>query len=221
MAGRLRLPGGEARLGWPAERQGFAFDNELPGSRQQLGAFEIDAGVVTAGQFLQFVLAGGYEESALWHAEAQAWRDATRPAHPARWRRSSAGEWQQRWFDRWLALDPDLPVIHVNAFEAQAYCQWAGCRLPHAAEWEHASAGSAGFRWGDSVWEWTADAFAPYEGFVPGPYKDYSQPWFGNHRELRGGSFATQPRMHDRRYRNFFTPERQDIFAGFRTASNQ
>jgi EgtB-related family protein len=69
------------------------------------------------------------------------------------------------------------------------------------------------------VWEWTADAFQPYPGFAPGPYRDYSAPWFGNHRELRGGAFATHPRMHDLRYRNFFMPQRSDVFAGFRTTA--
>lgn len=61
-----------------------------------------------------------------------------------------------------------------------------------------------------SVWEWTSDAFAPYPGFEPGPYREYSQPWFGNQRELRGGAFATHARMHNPRYRNFFEPHRTD-----------
>ena len=72
---------------------------------------------------------------------------------------------------------------------------------------------------GHSVWEWTADAFQPYPGFAPGPYREYSAPWFGDHRELRGGSFATSPRLLDPRYRNFFEPHRSDVFAGFRTAA--
>ena len=69
------------------------------------------------------------------------------------------------------------------------------------------------------MWEWTADPFAPYLGFEPGPYRDYSAPWFGDHRELRGGAFATHARLHDVRYRNFFQPGRHDVFAGFRTAA--
>ena len=75
------------------------------------------------------------------------------------------------------------------------------------------------FSWGNSVWEWTSDAFQPYPAFKPGPYKDYSAPWFGSHRQLRGGAMATHARMHDPRYRNFFLPERADVFAGFRTVS--
>lgn len=221
MAEPIRLSGGEVAQGGPFGLRGFAFDNELPGAHVHLQPFEIDTQVVTAGQFLQFVAAGGYDESALWPAEAAVWHNATQPPHPSRWRRNDAGNRQQRLIDRWTAPDPDLPVLHVNVFEAQAYCAWAGRRLPRAAEWELAASSAAGhgFRWGNSVWEWTADAFVPHEGFVPGPYTDYSQPWFGTHRELRGGSFATHARMHDVSYRNFFKPERSDIFAGFRTVS--
>ena len=107
--------------------------------------------------------------------------------------------------------------MHINAHEAQAYCLWAGRRLPSAAQWEHAARTQPGFDWGHSVWEWTSNAFAPYPGFKPGPYHAYSQPWFGNHRELRGGAFASHRRIHHPCYRNFFQPHRTDVFAGFRT----
>jgi EgtB-related family protein len=197
----LFVPAGRVVLGWPAGERGFAFDNELPGQSVELPGFEIDAQPITAGQFLRFVEAGG------------------RP--PLRWRQVDGHGWQVRWFDRWLPLAPDAPVIHVNAFEAEAYCDWAGRSLPSAAQWQRAATlpSDAAFRWGDSVWEWTADAFQPYVGFSAGPYKDYSAPWFGSHRELRGGAFATHARMHDVHYRNFFVPQRSDVFAGFRTVS--
>ena len=135
-----------------------------------------------------------------------------------RWRRVDR-EWQERWFGRWQPLDPAATAVHVNAWEAEAYCRWAGRRLPSAAEWEYA-AREPRFHWGKSVWEWTADPFLPYPGFVAGPYADYSRPWFGDHRELRGGSFASHERLHSPRYRNFFTPERADVFAGFRSAAS-
>jgi len=219
-AGRLRFEGGTVRLGRRPGQAGFAFDNELPGAQLQLAPFDIDAGLLTAGQFLEFVLAGGYREPACWPGAARAWLAASQAAHPARWRRTPAGGWEQRWFERWLPLDPGAPLLHVNAFEAEAYCRWAGRRLPRAAEWELAAstAGGRGFCWGHSAWEWCAEAFEPYAGFVPGPYKDYSQPWFGSHRELRGGSCAAHARLHDTAYRNFFMPQRNDIFAGLRTA---
>ena len=216
----LRVPGGVVQIGSPSARAGFAFDNEQPARTLTLADFEIDAAPVTAGAFLRFVEAGGYDAPAFWPGAAGAWRAACGLSHPPRWRRDPAAGsqtgWQTRWFGRWLPLAPDAPVIHVNAFEAEAYCLWARRRLPSAAEWEHAA---PRLHWGASVWEWTADAFEPYPGFAPGPYREYSAPWFGDHRELRGGSFATSPRLHDRRYRNFFEPHRTDVFAGFRTAA--
>ncbi len=70
-----------------------------------------------------------------------------------------------------------------------------------------------------NIWEWTASTFGPYPGFVVDPYKEYSEPWFGTHKVLRGGSFATTRRLIRNTWRNFYTPERYDIFAGFRTCA--
>lgn len=70
-----------------------------------------------------------------------------------------------------------------------------------------------------NVWEWTASTFEPYPGFVPDPYQEYSQPWFGTQKVLRGGSFATSRRLMRNTWRNFYTPERNDIFAGLRTCA--
>jgi ergothioneine biosynthesis protein EgtB len=208
--------GGTFQLGRRTDEAGFAFDNEGPGHSVKLNDFEIDAAPVSAGQFLRFVEAGGYDDLAFWPDAAGAWRAHSDKPHPQRWRFDKTSGWQTRWFDRWLPLDPDQPVIHVNAFEAEAYCLWAQRRLPSAAEWERAA---AHIQWGHSVWEWTADAFQPYPGFTPGPYSEYSAPWFGDHRELRGGAFSTHARMHDPRYRNFFQPQRSDVFAGFRSVA--
>ena len=222
----LGVRGGVVRLGCVPAQRGFAFDNEQPGFECTLKGFEIDAQPVTAGEYMRFVESGGYDQPAYWAGEAGAWRAQSAVAHPARWRRAQQGSgdgtrWQTRWFDQWAALDPSQPAIHVNAFEADAYCRWAGRHLPSAAQWEHAAGSTPGFTWGRSVWEWTSDAFAPYPGFEPGPYGDYSAPWFGNHRELRGGAFATHERLLDARYRNFFLPQRNDIFAGFRTVAGR
>ena len=222
-AASVHLPGGRVQIGTPSDWRGFAFDNEQPAQTRVLADFEIDATPLSAGAFLRFVEAGGYDTPAFWPGPAGVWRAASGLRHPKRWRRDPAltltsgkTNWQTCWFGRWLPLDPSAPLIHVNAYEADAYCHWAGRRLPRAAEWEHAAAQIA---WGESVWEWTADAFQPYPGFVAGPYRDYSAPWFGDHRELRGGSFATSARLHDARYRNFFEPHRTDVFAGFRTVA--
>ncbi len=216
-ASNLQVPGSVVQIGKTAGQVGFAFDNECAGLDVHLEPFEIGANPVSAFEFSRFVDAGGYDEPAFWPALAGEWRAKTPLSHPKKWRKNASGGWQKLWFDQWVTLDGSTPVIHINAFEAEAYCLWARRRLPTAAEWEHAALTAPGFEWGHSVWEWTADTFQPYPGFVPGPYREYSQPWFGNHRELRGGAFATHARMHDPRYRNFFLPQRSDIFAGFRT----
>ncbi|MCM5569578.1 SUMF1/EgtB/PvdO family nonheme iron enzyme [Burkholderiaceae bacterium FT117] len=214
----VRVSGAALRMGVPAGEPGFAFDNERAGRVVVLDDFDIDPAPVSAGRFLEFVEAGGYRDPRWWPGEAGRWLAAHGLAHPARWRRQGAEGWQVRWFDRWLPLDPALPAIHLSAWEAEAWCRWAGRRLPGAAQWQLAASRGV-LHWGDSVWEWSADAFEPYPGFEPGPYRDYSAPWFGDHRELRGGAFATEPPIRDLRYRNYFTPGRTDVFAGFRTVS--
>ena len=107
--------------------------------------------------------------------------------------------------------------MHVSRPQAEAYAAAAQRRLPSAAQWLRAS-GDPGFVPG-RCWEWTADAFAPYAGFSPDPYADYSAPWFdGRHAEVRGGSWVTDARLARPTFRNFYTPERRDPFIGFRTA---
>jgi iron(II)-dependent oxidoreductase len=70
-----------------------------------------------------------------------------------------------------------------------------------------------------NVWEWTSSPFGPYPGFVCDPYREYSEPWFGTHKVLRGGSFSTPARLVHNTWRNFYTPDRGDVFAGFRTCA--
>jgi iron(II)-dependent oxidoreductase len=207
------VPGGRFRQG-AAEGAGFVFDNEKWAHDTILEPFRISRHCVTNARFADFVEAGGYRDRRWWSDDGWVWRTQASMERPARWHKAD-GEWQQRWFGRWETLFPDHPVCHVNAFEAEAWCRWAGGRLPSEAEWERA-ADLALIAWGGSVWEWTADSFLPYPGFAPDPYREYSQPWFASHRSVRGGSFATQPRMHHPRYRNFYLPHRNDIFAGFR-----
>lgn len=210
------LPGGRHQVGIAADAPGFAFDNERPGRVVELTPFRIDAAPVRNAEFAAFVHADGYLRPEFWPGRAGAWLARAGRTLPERWRRDGRGGFEHRWFDRWLPLPPDEPVVHVSAWEAEAWCRFAGRRLPSAAEWEVAAPRIA---WGQMVWEWTADWFAPYPGFRPGPYTTYSSPWFHAQRELRGGAFATDALLHDARYRNFFLPGRTDVFAGFRSAA--
>ena len=211
VAQQLVIPGGDHAIGVDGSDE-FAFDNEQPRHAVALEPFSIDSDPVRNDRYLEFVEDGGYQREDLW-PDGRPDRDL-----PARWRRASDGSIEHRHFDRWTPLPKAQPVVHVNAREAEAFCRWAGRRLPRAAEWEAAAA--RGIRWGRTVWEWTADPFAPYtQGFRPGPYATYSAPWFHHQRELRGGSYCTDALVHDARYRNFFLPLRTDVFAGFRTAA--
>lgn len=243
-AGDVRFAGGTLLLGAPrdAVETRFVFDNEKWSHPVTVAPFSMARRCVTNAEFLAFVGADGYARREFWSEAGWQWRQGQRAAHPAYWRREAA--WHQRRFDQWLPLADAEPVIHVNAFEAEAYCAWAGRRLPTEAEWECAATaaaappdanldhGRAGPLSADAagdglahlfgnVWEWTATTFKPYPGFAADPYADYSAPWFGDHRVLRGGSFATRSRLIHARWRNFYKPERSDMFAGFRTCALQ
>ena len=214
-AAQVTIPAGLIHIGQQENSSGFFFDNEKYAHPVEIPALQIDATPISCGAFLNFVEAGGYTTPAFWPEAAGRWRTSVEHTHPERWRKAAAG-WQCRWFDQWLPLPPDMPIMHINAYEAQAYCRWAKRRLPSEAEWE-AAARQDLIQWGGLVWEWMSNPFTPYTGFSPDPYRDYSAPWFDNHQSLRGGSFATHPRMHHAQYRNFYLPERNDIFVGFRS----
>jgi ergothioneine biosynthesis protein EgtB len=216
-AGVQHIAEHETVIGHTKDAGGFCFDNEQWAHSARLEGFEIDDAPVSCGAFQRFVDAGGYDIAEYWPGEAGQWRRASELPHPRNWKRVGTA-WHMRWFDDWIALPEDAPVMQVNAFEAQAYCLWAKRRLPTAMQWE-AAARQGAIHWGNSVWEWTASTFVPYAGFSRGPYREYSDPWFGNHRELRGGCFATDARLHHLQYRNFFMPHRTDVFAGFRTCA--
>ena len=202
-----------------ASAPGFRFDNEREPHPVAIPEFEIDAQAVTWAQFGEFVEDGGYDEAAHWSEAGRAWVERQGRRSPRHVDQLRHGVLQHR-FGRLARVPQAEPALHVSWYEAEAWCRWAGRRLPGEAEWEAAAhqGASRGFRSGD-VWEWTASTFRPYPGFAAGPWRDYSEPAFGKTMVLRGASFATPNALRSARFRRFAPPERDDGFFGFRSCS--
>jgi iron(II)-dependent oxidoreductase len=179
--------------------EAFAYDNEVPCHLVELPDFEIDRWPVTGHDFAAFIEERGYERRELWSPEGWSWLQEARVRAPLGWRGPSA-----------------RPVEHVCFHEAEAYARFRGRRLPTEAEWEKAAPVLEGR---GRVWEWTSTDFAPYPGFEPFPYEEYSVPFFDRGMKvLRGGSWATSPAVARATFRNWDFPVRRQIFAGLRLA---
>lgn len=176
----------------------FCFDNELMARPVALNAFEIDLAPVCWSHYMSFIAATGHRM----------------PPYV----RSAGSSFEVQTFGAWCPINMQAPAVHLSWDDALTYCAWAKRRLPTEAEWDCAARTLPNFDWGD-VWEWSQDTFEPFEGFMVHPYAEYSAPWFGTRKVLRGAAAVTHSVLRNIQYRNFFTPERHDIYSGFRTCS--
>ena len=221
----LLIPATVWHMGSP-HGAGFAFDNEQGAHALSVPEFEIDAQPVSWSQYVEFVGDGGYDREEFWHPDGWRWLQGLAAGEGRRGPRYvdqigiSSGAVIQNRFGVPRRMQGNQPAMHMSWWEADAWCRWAGRRLPVEVEWELAAhtAARRGFKWGD-VWEWVGSSFRPYPGFVPGPWQAYSQPRFGTHKVLRGASFATRARMKNPKHRGFALPGRDDVFCGFRSCA--
>jgi iron(II)-dependent oxidoreductase len=187
---------GAGEYGVGAPGRGFAYDNERPRHTVELEAFAIDRTPVSNGAYVSYMEATGAEPPLYWERDGDGWVDTSRG---------------QR-----AAIDPADPAIHVSWEQADGFARWAGKRLPTEFEWEAAHEQLDGLGHG---WEWTSSHFLAYPGFEAFPYREYSEVFFGEeYQVLRGGSWATHPRVARATFRNWDLPQRNQIFAGLRCA---
>lgn len=193
----------------------FCFDNELAVHKVYLNAYRISNTLVTNGDFMAFIQAGGYGSFKYWHSEGWDWVKNNAIDAPMYWH-SIDGKWHHYTLGGLMAVDPRVPVTHISYFEAFAFAQWSGARLPTEFEWEVAQ---GYFPWGER-WEWTESAYLPYPGYskAPGALGEYNGKFMVNQKVLRGASVAT-PTNHSRHtYRNFFHPHLRWQYTGLRLA---
>jgi gamma-glutamyl hercynylcysteine S-oxide synthase len=201
----LAIPAGPFAIG--AGPEGFAYDNERPRNTVDVAAFQIARQPVSNGSWMRFSEGGGYERREWWSAEGWAWKEEYDITHHDGVAAGAGGL-------------QSAPVCHVSWFEADAFARAHGARLPTEAEWEKAARREQGPpETIGSVWEWTSSTFHGYSGFSAYPYREYSEVFFGeDYRVLRGGSWATHPRVATLTFRNWDLPQRRQIFAGVRLA---
>lgn len=237
----IEIDEGIYEIGYRGE--GFCWDNELSVHKVYLHDYAIQDRLITNGEYLEFMRAGGYEQFEYWLSEGWEWAKQLEVKAPLYWYEQD-GEWYQYTLGGMQIVNPDLPVTHVSYFEADAYAQWRGLRLPTEAEWEVACQKlyteiPTGSNWLESglghparqrgsndrqmlghVWEWTASAYLPYPSYprFKGALGEYNGKFMINQMVLRGGSCAT-PVSHIRpTYRNFFQTDKRWQFTGFRLA---
>lgn len=195
--------------------EGFCYDNELGRHKVYIQPFEIRDTLVSNREYLEFIQDGGYERFEFWLDEGWSWVNENNMKAPMYWHEVK-GAWHYYTLGGFKEVQPDEPVCHVSFFEAAAFAEWKGMRLPTEFEWEVAS---DHFDWGQR-WEWTNSAYLPYPNFAkaPGAVGEYNGKFMINQMVLRGASVATSPDHSRNTYRNFFHTHFQWQFTGIRLA---
>lgn len=195
------------------EGDDFCFDNELGQHKVFIHNFEISKNLVTNGEFMEFMEAGGYENFNYWLDEGWSWVQENEVSSPLYWHKIN-GEWHYYTLAGLKKVDPSAILGHVSFYEAQAFAAWKGMRLPSEFEWEVAA---DQLSWGKR-WEWTYSAYLPYPRFAiaDGAVGEYNGKFMINQMVLRGGSVATAEGHSRKTYRNFFHPHFQWQYSGIR-----
>ena len=193
----------------------FSYDNEHKRHKVYLNAFKISSALVTNEEYLEFVNDSGYAKFQYWHDEALGWLTDNQISHPLYWQKIDE-QWRQYTLDGMQMLSPKAALAHISFYEANAFANWKGLRLPTEEEWEVAS---PKFKWGKR-WEWTQSAYTPYPGFkiAEGAIGEYNGKFMINQKVLRGASRATYPGHSRATYRNFFHPHLRWQLTGIRLA---
>lgn len=216
----LHQAGGVVDIGY--DGPDFAFDNEGPRHEFLLRPYDIAHRLVTSGEYATFIADGGYARPELWLSDGWATVQREGWTAPIYWVRrddaGASGNWSVFGLSGLQALDPHAPVSNLSFYEAAAYAEWAGARLPTEFEWEAAFNAPGIEQMTGHVWQWTRSAYAPYPGFRPlaGVAAEYNGKFMVGQQVLRGGSIATPPGHTRPTYRNFFPPAARWQFTGVR-----
>lgn len=207
----IGLPGQRMQLGSPAG--GFAPEAERWAHEVQVSEFEIDAQPVSWAEFAEFIDDGGYDDRQWWSRDGWDWLEATTRRAP-RYVEQVAGGVLARRQGRMQRVPGAQPVLHVSAHEAEAWCSWAGRRLPTEPEWELAAATAVrrGFVWGELL-EWTAGSARAWPG---APVTLRIEP---GQRVLRGAALQASPRLRHPCARRFVPATADELFCGFRSCA--